>query len=106
MTLRFTLLFSAFALTLAGCSDVKDGADAAAERDPAVSAVLGDPLLTDPDLTTLNNTGALTGGGPAIGDIPAEKPTPEALAAAREEALKLAGGRLQTAPAPGCGLAP
>lgn len=103
MTLRFALLFSAFALVLASCSDVKDKSDPADERDPAVSAVLGDPVLTDPDLTAQNNTGALTGGGPAVGEVPAEKSTPEAISAAKEEALKLAGGSLQIAPVPASG---
>ena len=103
MTLRFALLYSAFALALASCSDAKDKADPADERDPAVSAALSDPVLTDPDLTAQNNPGALTGGGPAVGEIPAEKSTPEAIAAAKEEALKLVGGSLQLAPAPTSG---
>jgi hypothetical protein len=98
MTVRFALLFPALALAACGGADVKG--DPADERDPAVSAALSDPVLTDPDLTAQNDTGALTGGGPAVGEVPGEKSTPETIAASQEEAIKLAGGSLQTAPAP------
>lgn len=88
------------ALALAACGDkAKD--DAAADgTDPALTGALSDQIMVDPDLAAQNGgNAAIGGGGPASGEIPAEKRTPEAIAQAKAEAAKLAGGAMQTAPA-------
>lgn len=87
------------ALVTAGCDTEAKDADPAAERDPAVTAALSDPLMTDPDLASQNQGGAaLTGGGPASGEIPPDKRTPEEIEAAKAAALQVTGGALAPAP--------
>jgi len=88
-------------LLLSACGERADKADPRANRDPAVSAALSDPLMTDPDLATQNQGGAaLTGGGPASGEIAPLKQGVEEVNAAREAAEALLGGKVPPAPAP------
>ena len=88
---RFTLLSAV--LLLSACGSGEPAADPLAERDPAVTAALADPLMADPDLTSQNRgNAALTGGGPAAGEIPPFKRGQAELDAARAAALELAGG--------------
>lgn len=88
-------------LVLAACADKADKADPRADRDPAVSAALADPLMSDPDLVSQNDGGAaLSGGGPASGEVPRPKQGPEEIAAARAAAEALLGGKVPPAPAP------
>jgi len=98
------------ALALSGCGDNKAADGAAGDQDPALTGALGDQIMVDPDLAAQNRGNAvLTGGGPATGEIPKEKRSPEAIAAAKAEAAKLVGGTLQVAPSPtseGQGTAP
>lgn len=87
-------------LLLTACGGGDPAADANAERDPAVSEALGDPLMADPDLTSQNQDGAaLTGGGPASAGIPPEKRSPEEIAIAKKFAIDAAGGAITAAPA-------
>lgn len=89
------------AVLLAACGSGKQPDDPLAERDPAVTAALADPLMADPDLTSQNRgNAALTGGGPAAGEIPPPKRGDAEIAAAQSAALALAGGRLTAAPQP------
>lgn len=104
MSARTTLLSLSLPLVLAlsGCGDSKPADGAAGDQDPALTGALGDQIMVDPDLATQNRgNAALTGGGPATGEIPNEKRTPEFIAAAKAEAAKLAGGAIQVAPAAG-----
>lgn len=88
-------------LALTACGDGKDKANPNAERDPAVSAALSDPIMADPDLAQQNRgAAALAGGGPAAGEIPPDKRTPEEIEAARSAALDLMGGMARSAPSP------
>ena len=88
-------------LLLAACGEKADQADPRGERDPAVSAALSDPLMTDPDLATQNQGGAaLTGGGPASAEIAPLKQGVEEVESAREAAEALLGGKVPPAPAP------
>lgn len=88
-------------LFIAACGGGDTAKDPFAERDPAVSEALSDPLMADPDLTTQNQDGAaLTGGGPASAGIPPERRSPEEIAVARQAALMAAGGAIDPAPAP------
>ena len=86
-------------LLLTACGSGEEEADPLAERDPAVTAALADPLMADPDLTSQNRgNAALTGGGPAAGEIPPPKRGQAELDAARAAALDLTGGGLNPAP--------
>lgn len=97
--LRSAVLLGTLLVTACGGADTAK--DPLAERDPAVSEALSDPLMADPDLTTQNQDGAaLTGGGPASAAIPPEQRSPEEIAAARRAALAAAGGAIAAAPAP------
>lgn len=83
---------------LAGCDPRKPAAPAE-DQDPAVAGALADEIMVDPDLARQNShNAALTGGGPASAAIPPEDTSAEAIAAARAEAVKLAGGPLQHVP--------
>ena len=86
---------------LAGCGRGDPVADPQAERDPAAAAALGDPIMADPDLASQNRgNSALSGGGPAQGDLPAFSRSAEEATAARTAAAALLGGQLGTAPPP------
>ncbi len=88
-------------LLLAACGDGGDKADPRSDRDPAVSAALSDPLMTDPDLAAQNEGGAaLTGGGPASAEIPRLKQGVEEVNAARAAAEAVLGGKVPPAPGP------
>lgn len=68
-------------------------------RDPAVAAALGDPLMTDPDLSTRNEAAAaltVVTDGP----LPALRIRPEAVTAARARAAELVGGADKLVPVP------
>jgi hypothetical protein len=73
--------------------------DPRTERDAAVAAALDDPIMADPDLASQNrgNT-ALSGGGPAMAEVPPDKRTPEEAERARTAAQELLGGRIASAP--------
>lgn len=82
------------AALLASCSQEQKRADPDEQRDPAVVDALSDPLMADPDLATQNRGGsALSGGGPASGQIPLLSRGPEEIEAAKQAALVLAGER-------------
>lgn len=104
----------ALALAVTACgSSAPDREASQPDPDPAIAEAQADPLMVDPDLSRQNPAGdALGGGGPATAPIPPLDRSPEEVEAARAEALRLAGGRLATAPAPvagqggGAGLSP
>ncbi len=93
-------------LALAACGSDKQADQAAADQDPALTGALGDQIMVDPDLAGQNRgNAALGGGGPANGELPVQNRTPEAIAAAKAEAAKLAGGAIESAPSPTAGAA-
>jgi hypothetical protein len=88
---------------LAACGD-EAAKPPVVERDPAITGALGDPIMTDPDLSGQNQANAgLSGLGTSNVEIPPQDRGPDAIAAARATALKLAGGRITAAPAPATG---
>ncbi|PLK26563.1 hypothetical protein [Novosphingobium sp. TH158] len=94
---RFPAVVAA-SLALAACSSGDDAAQKPV--DPAISAALAGPLLTEPDLAELNGAGrALSGTGVASALVPAGLFNSESVAAAKLEAARLAGGSLSPAPA-------
>ncbi|MBK9011325.1 hypothetical protein [Novosphingobium sp.] len=99
LSIRIAIL--SLPLLLAACGDGADKPDPRSDRDPAISGALSDPLMTDPDLASQNEGGAvLSGGGPASGEVPRPKQGPEEVAAARAAAEALLGGKVAPAPAP------
>ena len=94
------LLLGCALLALAACKPADKAPDPNAERDPAAAAALNDPIMVDPDLTSQNRgNSALSGGGPAQGDLPGFIRSPEEAATARAAAQALLGGALAAAPA-------
>ncbi|MDB5724263.1 MAG: hypothetical protein JWQ16_1017 [Novosphingobium sp.] len=96
-------LSSLLPLLLAGTALAACGGDrtpvpeAPTQLDPAIVAALADPLMIDPDLASQN------GGNAAIaldtfGAVPLDDASPEAIAAAKADAARLAGGMIKTAP--------
>lgn len=94
------LFAGAAAVTLlAGCGGA-DKAEKPAEGDPAVEGALADQIMVDPELAGQNKAGdAIVAGSQRVALAPQQR-GPEAIAAARAEAAKLAGGALQALPAP------
>ncbi len=90
------------ALLLAGCGSGKQ-APVPAESDPAVTGALGDQIMVDPEMSG-DNGAALAANGGRI-ELPPQQRTPEAIQAARDEAMVAAGGNLKSAPAPQTGSA-
>lgn len=90
------------ALLLAGCGGAKD-APAPAESDPAVTGALGDQIMVDPNMSG-NDGAAVAANGGQI-ELPPQQRSPEAIQAARDEAMVQAGGSLKSAPAPQTGAA-
>ena len=97
---RFALVGLASAALLAGCSDADEKAQGPSD-DPAVSGALGDEIMVDPELSGQN--GAAVSAGPGRIELPPEQRSPEAIAAARQEAARMAGGTLKSAPSPSQG---
>lgn len=88
---------------LAACGDAAPPA-APAERDPAITAALAEPLMSDPDLVGSSLAGTtLTGGGPADGGIPLLPRKDDELELARDAAKALLGGAISPAPPPETG---
>lgn len=89
---------AAFTVTACGSKSDQSAADG---PDPALAAALAAPMMVDPDLVSRDNaTAAIAGGGPGVVDIPTFEHNAEAIAAARAEAEKLAGGKLAAVPVP------
>lgn len=85
---------------LAGCNSKSDAPDPT-EKDPAMTGALGDQIMVDPQLAGQNGAAVAANGGQV--ELPPEQRSPEAIAAARDEALKQAGGKLQSPPQPQAG---
>lgn len=102
MSIRVRSFFLATALALSAQGCGQDPAAPEGEVDPAVSGALAGPVMSDPDLAASNQgNAALGGGGPASAEIPTELRSPEAIAAARKEAARLAGAAIPPLPQPG-----
>ena len=87
-------------LALAGCQGSDKAEDPLAERDPAVTGALSDPIMADPDLASQNRGGsALSGGGPASGEVPPFKRGEDEIEAAKTAAIEAVGGEITPAPA-------
>jgi len=90
MTHRTVCLLAAV-LSLAACGK-KDEPAKPANDDPLMASALGDQVLTDPDLAGENGANRAASLPSGAGAVPAADMSAEALAAAREAALKQVGG--------------
>lgn len=100
---RFVLTGLASIALLAGCDSSDKKAADAPEDDPALSGALGDQIMVDPDLTGQNLANAGVSASEGKIELPPDLRSPEAIAAAKGEAAKLAGGVINPAPKPGDG---
>lgn len=94
------ILLAAPLILLAACGGGEE-TPAPPDDDPLMTGALGDQIMVDPDLVghnRANNAAVLPDGD---GSIPVEDMSPDAIAAARAEALTLIGGngRMKKAPA-------
>lgn len=90
------LLLAGLALTACGGEEASPP-QVQAQLDPAIVAALADPIMIDPDLASQNR------GNAAIAldrfdAVPLDDNPPEAIAAAKADAARLAGGMIRTAP--------
>lgn len=100
MIVRFALLL-ALVLAANGCAR-PDPVTPQVEADPAVAQAVIAPLLTDPDLVSLDNRFAvMSDPGPLDASLPPDDFALETIAAARAEARALTGGVAQGAVAQG-----
>ncbi|MCB2047078.1 MAG: hypothetical protein KDE32_02485 [Novosphingobium sp.] len=93
LTSRRLLVGIATVALLAGCSG-SDKAGKKADEDPALSGAVDGELMTDPELS--GEAGAAAGAASGV-ELPPEQRSPEAIAAARQDAAKKAGGTLEIA---------
>jgi len=93
---RYALAGLAGLALLSGCGSEKK--DAEAEGDAAMTGALEDQIMVDPDLAGQNGGAASISGNRMA--LPPEQRGPEAIAAAKEEAARMVGGAVQSAPAP------
>jgi hypothetical protein len=100
--LRLSLIAAGAALALAGCADREQPAEPVGDDDPALSRALADPIMIDPDLAAQNRANSAAALPSQDGSLPTVDNNPEAIAAARADALKLVGGpgRMRKAPEP------
>ena len=94
---RFALTSVAALALLAGCDRADDENANLAEGDPAMEGALGDQIMVDPELSGQSGGAAAAAGGAGL---PPEQRGPEAIAAAKQDAMKKAGGTIDAAPEP------
>jgi len=94
---RLAVLGIAGTLLLAGCGSGSKK-PTAGETDPALSAALGDQIMVDPDMSGERGAAVAPSGGQIT--IPPQDRSADAIAAAKKQAVQMAGGALQPAPAP------
>lgn len=100
------LVCCAAAAALAGCGS-KQAEPAGQGEDPAYAHALAGPLMTDSELASRNKAlAAISGGGAEVVELPLVEAGPDAIAAAKVEADKLAGGKVAMAPLPSEGSNP
>ncbi len=96
---RHLLIGLASVALLAGCSGGDKQASETPDEDSALSGALGDQIMVDPELAGQSGANAGASAGMSKIELPPEQRSPEAIAAAKAEAAKLAGGAIKPAPA-------
>ena len=84
---------------LAACNNSADR-DEPEETDPALTGALGEQIMVDPDLAGSNETGAAISDNPLGGALPNIDRSPEAIASARKDAMRMVGGEAKLRQAP------
>lgn len=88
-------------VALAGCGDDADDAAKNQRGDAALSAALDDPLMVDPGLGGQDQADAgLTAALPGSAAMPEVDRSKAAITEARDQAARLSGGKLASAPMP------
>jgi hypothetical protein len=87
-------------LLLAASCGSDDAPVAEPDQDPALTGALGEQIMVDPDLVGQNRANSAAAMPSLDSSLPTVDANPEAIAAARAEALRLAGGpgRMKKAP--------
>ncbi len=86
-----TATMAVAALTIAGCGEKREPVNEKPVADPALTSSLQGPVMTDPNLDHLNSAReAISGGGAPIIELPPIETGPEAIAAAKSDAAKIA----------------
>jgi hypothetical protein len=91
------------ALALAGCGDGEEVVPVAVDHsDPLMEGALADHIMVDPDMVARNGANQVASFASGDGSIPLPDSGPEAIIAARNEAIELVGGNaaLRRAPPP------
>lgn len=90
------------ALLLTGCGAGDEAAVTERENDPLLTSALGEQIMVDPDLVGQNRANSAAAMPSQDGSLPTVDNDPEAIAAARTDALRLVGGpgRMKKAPEP------
>ena len=89
------------AMLTAGCGRSPEADPVKPQVDPVLTSALADPIMLDTDLSGQNRaSAAIAGGGPPIIELPLVERGGDAIAAAKSEAARLAGGVIRSAPAP------
>ncbi|MEW9855032.1 hypothetical protein [Novosphingobium sp. M1R2S20] len=84
-------------LLLGGCKSEKDEQPQGSD-DPAITGALGEEIMVDPDMAGAQGAAIAPHGGNI--ELPPEQRSPEAIQAARDEAMVQAGGSLKATPPP------
>ena len=94
------VLLLSFGLLFASCGEEPLATEP--EDDPALSGALAEPIMVDPDLVGQNRANSAASLPSHDASLPTVDANPEAIAAARAEALSLVGGpgRMKKAPEP------
>ncbi|MBT2133221.1 hypothetical protein KK137_02640 [Croceibacterium sp. LX-88] len=93
MCLSFRILLATCApVLLSACGGSDELARADTEQDPAVTTALNQPLSYDPDLSAMNRANSAASLPWQDGSLPTVDSGPDAIEAARAEALGLVGG--------------
>ena len=101
------ILAAAATFGLAACGGETTEKVVGQGADPLLAHALAGPLMADPDLASRNHALAgIAGGGPEVVEFPLIENGAETIAAAKVEAVALAGGKVTPAPAPGEGSNP
>jgi hypothetical protein len=94
----------ACALLVAGCGEGDKPAPKQDIQDPSLTAALADPIMVDADLVGQNQGfAAIVAAGPLVIESPLLDRSPEAIAVAKADAVRLAGGAIKPAPEPAQG---
>lgn len=95
----FLLSGLAGVLLLTGCGHKETGVAETTPEDAAVAAALADPIMSDPDLTSQDDShAAIVVSGPIDSSLPPIDASDDAVAAAKDDAAQLMGNRPPAVP--------